>query len=65
MNINCLIFCSDCSNKQSSPELPSGVYYCPYVKEILPKGIVYYDTDATECVEKGFFREIHRAKDED
>lgn len=56
--------CLDCSNKQSFPEL-LGVYYCPYVKDILPNGIVYETTDATECVKKGFFREIYRAKDED
>lgn len=64
MKENSFFMCVDCYNKQSSTELPKGVYYCPYVKNILPKGIVHYTTDATECVEKGFFREIHRAKED-
>lgn len=50
--------CMDCANKQSDPQLPNGMYYCPYVQGILPKGIVHADTDATECVRKGVFREI-------
>ena len=29
-----------------------------YVQDILPKGIVHYDTDATECVRNGVFREV-------
>ena len=34
------------------------MYYCPYVQGILPNGIVYYDTDATDCVRNGIFRGI-------
>lgn len=50
--------CMDCANKQPDPQLPNDMYYCPYVQGILPKGIVHADTDATECVRKGVFREI-------
>lgn len=58
MNNNSFKMCIDCVNKQSNAKLPKGTYYCPFVNEILPNGIVHYDTDATECVDKGFFRGI-------
>lgn len=58
MNDNSFKMCIDCANKQSRVNLAKGTYYCPFIKEILPNGIVYYDTDATECVNKGIFREI-------
>ena len=58
MNENRFRMCIDCANKQSIPQLQNDMYYCPYVQGILPKGIVYYDTDATECVRNGVFREI-------
>lgn len=58
MNANSFKMCIDCANKQSDSKLPRGVYYCGIVQNILPKGIVYYDTDATECIHKGVFREI-------
>lgn len=58
MNDNSFKMCIDCANKQSRVNLAKGTYYCPFVKEILPNGIVYYDTDATECVDKGLFRGI-------
>lgn len=63
MDIDSFKMCIDCANKQSFPQLPKGVYYCPYVQDILPNGIVYYDTDAIECTQKGFFKEIIHAKD--
>ena len=57
MKTNGFKTCSDCVNKKSSMALKKGTYYCPYVKDILPNGIVYYDTDATECIRIGNFRE--------
>ena len=50
--------CVDCVNKQPSNNLKKGAYYCQYVKDILPNGIVYYDTDATECIKNGNFNEL-------
>lgn len=58
MKENSFQMCVDCANKQSSSQLPDGMYYCPYVQGILLKGIVHYDTDATECVRNGVFRKI-------
>lgn len=55
--------CVDCANKQFNSKLPKGMYYCPCVQNILPNGIVHYDTDATECIRKGIFKEIIRFKD--
>lgn len=49
--------CIDCVNKRMFPNLERGAYYCPLVKNILPNGIVYYDTDATECIKRGLFKE--------
>lgn len=46
MNDNSFKMCIDCANKQSRVDLAKGTYYCPLVKEILPNGIVHYDTDA-------------------
>jgi hypothetical protein len=59
MNDNSFKMCIDCANKQSNSKLEKGMYYCPFVEEILPNGIVYNDTDATECVNKGIFRGIY------
>lgn len=58
MNDNSFKMCIDCANKQSRVNLSRETYYCPFVKDILPNGIVHYDTDATECVYKGLFRGI-------
>lgn len=63
MNAYSFKMCIDCANKQSDSKLPRDVYYCPYVQNILPKGIVYYDTDATECIRKGVFKEIIHTRD--
>ncbi len=57
MSSNNFRMCIDCVNKQYDHKLPNGMYYCPYVLGILPNGIVYYDTDAIECVRRGVFRE--------
>lgn len=59
MNDNSFKMCIDCANKQSYPELSNDMYYCHFVRDILPNGIVYYDTDATECVRNGVFREVN------
>lgn len=59
MNDNSFKMCIDCANKQFNPELSNGMYYCPFVRGILPNGIVHYDTDATECVRKGIFRGVN------
>lgn len=58
MNTNSIKMCIDCANKQSDPKLANGMYYCSYVQGVLPNGIVHYDTDSTECVRKGIFKEI-------
>lgn len=50
--------CVDCANKQPAPNLQQNMYFCPFVKDILPNGIIYGDTDATECIRNGFFKEI-------
>lgn len=50
--------CVECCNKQTKVNLDKGQYYCPIVDGILPNGIVHFDTDATECVRKGWFRSI-------
>lgn len=55
--------CIDCANKQSDPKLPKGMYSCPYVKGVLPDSIVHYDTDSTECVKNGVFKDIRSVKD--
>ena len=43
-------------NKQSLANLRKGTYYCPLVEHIVPNGIVYYDTDATECIRNDIYR---------
>ena len=55
MNDNSFKMCIDCANKQSRVNMAKGTYYCPFVKDVLPDGIVHYDTDATECIDKGLF----------
>lgn len=64
MKENSFQMCIDCANKQSSPQLPDGMYYCPYVQDILPNGIIHYSTDATECVRNGVFREKESKENE-
>lgn len=63
MKKNDFFMCIDCANKQSIHNLPKGMYYCPYVEGILPGGIVHYNTDSTECVKNGVFKEIRSIKD--
>lgn len=52
--------CCECANKISRPDLHSGFYYCPFVKNDLPNGIVHYTTDAIACVRKGFYNPIKK-----
>lgn len=56
MDTNSFKTCSDCMNKQPHANLRKGTYYCPLVKYIVPSGIVHYDTDATECIRNGIYR---------
>ena len=56
MKYTTLKTCIDCLNRQSSPHLGPGRYYCPFIKHIFPDGIVTFDTDATGCIRDGFFR---------
>ena len=56
MNVNSFNTCSGCMNKQSLADLRKGTYYCPLVENIVPGGIVHYDTDATECVQNDIYR---------
>ena len=49
--------CCDCSHKEKR-DLGKGIYYCRFVDGTIPKGIVTVDTDASQCVYKGFFRPI-------
>ena len=56
MNYKTFKTCVDCLNRQSSPTLGRGRYYCPFVKHIFTDGIVTFDIDAIECIRKGFFR---------
>lgn len=48
--------CIDCVNKEKYSNRGKGIYYCPVVRDVLPDGIVYYDTDATECIRNGKFK---------
>ncbi len=48
--------CADCTRKVKVSGLSKGEYYCSQVKDFIPNGIVYDDTDATECIAKGFFK---------
>ena len=64
MKEDCFQMCIDCANKQSNPLLPEGMYYCRYVQNILPYGIIHYSTDAIECVRNGVFREKESQEDE-
>ena len=56
MSIGIFLTCSGCMNKQSLDNLRKGTYYCPLVAHIVPGGIVHYDTDATECIQNGIYR---------
>lgn len=56
MNVSSFKTCSGCINKQSLANLRKGTYYCPLVEHIVPGGIVHYDTDATECIQEGIYK---------
>jgi len=50
--------CYDCINKEKIEGLKDDEFYCSFVSDFLPKGIVAIDTDATKCVEKGWYKSI-------
>ena len=47
--------CGGCSRREKSEKLREGEYNCAIAKSFLPNGIVTNDTDATECVRKGWY----------
>ena len=62
MNTNSIKMCIDCTNKQSDPKLPNGMYYCPYVQGVLPNGI-YITTQILQNVsEKAFLKRFNLFK---
>lgn len=51
--INVLHFCGDCINKVADENLPKGAFRCPLIAGIIQTDIVWFDTDATDCVRNG------------
>ena len=47
--------CGGCSRKERREGLKDGEFYCAIVDGILPNGIVYSGTDATDCANKGWY----------
>lgn len=47
--------CGGCSHREKHEGLKDGEFYCAIVEDILPNGIVYNNTDATNCVRKGWY----------
>lgn len=47
--------CGGCSRRERREDLKDGEFYCAIVDGILPNGIVYSDTDATDCALKGLY----------
>ena len=47
--------CGGCSRKERREGLKDGEFYCAIVDGILPNGIVYSGTDATDCAQKGWY----------
>lgn len=52
---NGIPYSAGCSRKEQRQGLKSGEYFCPEVAGTPMKGIVYVDTDGTECVERGLY----------
>ena len=48
--------CGGCVNKINDASLPKGVFRCPLVAHIIGTDIVWYHTDATDCVREGRYR---------
>ena len=54
--------CIDCANKQKI-DGQLDIYFCKYaLADLVPRGMVQYDTDATQCIEKGWFIPISSKK---
>ena len=50
-----LHFCGECIN-ENRVVTSEGNYYCRMAEQNgVPNGIVYYDTDATKCVQNGWY----------
>ncbi len=50
--------CGGCSRREKRKELRDGEYYCTVVDGILPNGVVTIDTDATKCIEEGWYKSM-------
>lgn len=48
--------CGGCANKNNDVSLQEGAFRCPLVAHIIGSDIVWYDTDATDCVREGCYR---------
>lgn len=51
-------YCANCMHKTKKEGLKSGEYYCSIAAEILPDGIVTFDTDGTHCTEIGVYMQV-------
>lgn len=54
--VNVLHYCGDCLNKVVDESLPKGAFRCPLIAGIIQTDIVWYNTDATDCVRDGRYR---------
>ena len=50
------LLCGGCSRKERRKGLEDGEYYCAIADAILPKGNVTNNTDATNCVQNGWYK---------
>lgn len=53
-------FCGECSHKEKREHLKEGEFYCSIAATILSNGIITYDTDASNCVQEGWFIQVYR-----
>lgn len=51
--VHVLHCCGDCINKVVDESLPKGAFRCPLIAGIIQTDVVWYDTDATDCVRSG------------
>lgn len=54
--VDVLHYCGDCLNKVVDEGLPKGAFRCPLIAGIIQTDIVWYNTDATDCVRDGRYR---------
>ena len=50
--------CGGCANKINDASLLEGVFRCSLVAHIINTDIVRYDTDATDCIREGRYRNL-------